>query len=326
MLGQGRRCSGLFAMLTGFVFMGPAFAQPDPAAVYPVRAIRMVVPFPPGASTDTTALIVSQRMSENWGQPVVVDNKSGASGIIGLDFVAKSPTDGYTLGVLIVGHLTLDKAPYDLTRDFAPVSQLTSNTYVLVVTSKISVRTIAELVALAKAKPNTIRFGSSGQGGVIHLAAELFASLAKVKMTHVPYKGNAPAMIDVGGGHIEMLIAGLPTVAPLVSAGQARALGVTSSKRLASAPDLPTIQEAGVPGYEVEGWYGLIAPAGVPAPVVDKLSREIARILAVPDTRDKFAADGTFPVSSTPAQFGAYIRSENEKWRKVIRDAGLSMN
>lgn len=302
-----------------------ASAQADPAKAYPTRAIRIVVPFPPGATTDTMTRVMAQHLGESLGQTLIIDNKAGASGVIGLEFVAKAPSDGYTLGVLIVGHLTLDKTPFDLVRDFAPISQFTSNTYVLAVNSKLPVRTIADLVALARAKPNTIRFGSSGQGGVIHLAGELFASLANVKMTHVPYKGNAPAMADVAGGHIEMLIAGLPTVAAFVASGKARALAVTSPKRLASAPDLPTIQET-VPGYEVEGWYGLIAPAGVPIPVQDKLSREIAKVLTLTDVREKFATDGAIAVSSTPAQFGAYIRSENEKWRKVIRDAGLNMN
>lgn len=324
---QGRRWNrnGLAAMLAVATLL-PCVAMGQGAAVgtFPARTMRMVVPFPPGASTDTTSRLVAQRLGDALGHPVVVDNKSGASGVIGLDFVAKAPADGYTLGVLIVGHLTLDKTPFDLVRDFAPVSQMTSNTYVLAVNAKLPVRSIADLVALARANPNTVRFGSSGQGGVIHLAGELFASLAKVKMMHVPYKGNAPAMTDVAGGHIEMLIAGMPTVAPFVSSGQARALAVTSPKRLASAPDLPAIQET-VPGYEVEGWYGVIAPAGVPAPIVDRLSREIAKVLAQGEIREKFAADGTFPVSSTPAQFAAYIRSENEKWRRVIRDAGLMM-
>jgi len=319
------KCLGVATSMMAVLGVTPAVAQQETAASYPSRPVHIVVPFSPGSSTSVVARQVAHKIGESLKQQVLVDNKPGASGSIGLNFVAKAPADGYTLGLLIVGHLTLDNAPYDVLKDFAPISQLSSNTYALAVSSKLPVKTISDLIALAKAKPDAIRYGSSGTGGVIHLASAWFASQANVKMTHVPYKGNADAMKDVVGGHLDMLIGGYPTVAPFVKSGQARILGITSAKRLPALPDLPTIQEGGVSGYEVEGWYGLVGPAGTAAPIVDKLSREVARALASPDTQKIFINNAIDAVSSTPAEFGRYIRSENDKWRKVVQAAGLNI-
>ncbi len=306
-----------------------ALAQKDPAPGYPARAIRLVIPFAAGGVLDIVGRLVTTRMSETWGLPALIDNRPGATGTIGMDQVAKSPADGHTLVMLIISHsvnsaLEGSRMPYDIVRDFSPVTQLTSNAYVLSVNAKLPVRTVQELIAHARSNP--VRFGSSGTGGVIHLAGEWLALLAKTgNMTHVPYKGNAQAMTDVAGGHIEMMFSSVPTANAPAAQGLVRPIAVTSPKRLGPLPDVPTLQESGFPTYEVDGWYGIAGPKGLPTGIIDKLNQEMVRAIRLPDTRDKLAVDGMLPVGSTPAQFGALIRAEDEKWRRVVQERGLAV-
>ena len=327
---QRRKLGKLGAALATIAVVPPVFAQRDPAAGYPSRPIRLIIPFEPGGGTDIVGRVIGHKLSEAFGQPVVIENKPGGNGSIGANSVAKSAPDGYTL-TMVTGSLSVNvtlqgnKQPYDLLRDFVPVTQVTSQPYVLVVNPNLPVKTVADLIALAKAKPGTLNFGSSGTGGLSHLAGEMFASLAKIKITHIPYKGGSPAMNDVVAGQIQMLFSTRLQAHSLISSGRLRALAVTTATRSLAAPELPTMQEAGVPGYEVAGWYGILAPAATPSAIVEKLNREIVKILKMPDVREKMAADGSDPVGNTSAQFGAHMRTEVEKWRRVIQDAGIAI-
>lgn len=316
------------AVLAALTAAEPALAQKEPAS-YPARAVTIVNPFPPGGSVDTMTRLLAQKLNEAWVQPVVVDNRSGASGTIGLTAVARAPADGYTLGIILITHaanvsLQGIKQPYDLTRDFTPVTQFMSQPYVLVVNPSLPVRSIGELIALAKAKPDAVTYGSSGVGSMLHLAGELFATQARVKITHVPYKGVAPALTGVAGGHVAMVFAARASAQPLIAAGRLRAIAVTVPQRLPAAPELPTMRESGMPGlYDVTGWYGIGGPAGLPAPIVEKLYQDVGRVLKLADVRERMAVDSIDPVGSTPAQFAALIRSEIERWRRVVQQAGV---
>ena len=313
-------CAALLVAATGG-------AQADPAAAYPSKPIRLIVPFASGGGTDVTARAIAQKLTEAWGQPVVVDNKPGANGTIGVDIAAKAAPDGYTLTMISSSHtvnVSLYRSlPYDLVRDLAPITQATTQPYALVVTPSLPAKSVAELVALAKAKPGTLNYGSSGIGGLSHLSGALFASLAGIKLTHIPYKGGAPAMTDVIGGQIDMLFSTLLQSHAHIEAGKLRALAVTTARRSPASPQLPTMIEAGVPGFEVSGWYGVLAPAGTPPAIVAKLNREMVRILHLPSVRAHLATDGSEPVGSTPDEFAAHIRSEIAKWRRVVADAGI---
>ena len=300
-------------------------AQPAPAD-YPSKPIRLIVPFAPGGGTDLTARAIAAKLTEAWGQTVVADNRAGANGTIAVDIATKSAPDGYTLTMISSSHSvnsSLYKLPYDLTRDLAPITQATSQPYALVVHPSVAAKSIKELVALAKAKPDGMAYGSSGIGGLSHLSGALFCSLADIKLVHVPYKGGFPALTDVVGGQIQMLFSTLLQSDAQRKAGRVRALAVTTKKRSAGAPDLPTMQEAGVTGYEVAGWYGVLAPAKTPRPIIDKLNTEIVRILHSADIQGKLAADGSEAVGNTPEQFGAHIKSEVAKWAKVVREANI---
>lgn len=309
-----------------------ALAQKESAAYqnYPTRVVNLINPFAPGASTDIVARIIAQKLTEAWGQSVIVENRPGASGTIGLAAVARAPADGHMLGMIIVSHATNaalqgSKGLIDLVRDFTPITQVVSQPYLLVVNPSLPVRSVRGLIALAKAKPGAVTYGSSGLGSVLHLAGELLAEQTQVRMTHVPYKGAAPALSDVAGGHIAMLFTTRMSAQPMIAAGRVRALAVTSSERVAGAPDLPTMQESGMPGpYEVNGWYGIGAPAGTPAALVERLNQDINRVLKIPDVRERMTADGTLPAGGTSAQFGELVRSEVEKWRRIIQQASLS--
>ncbi|RPI46204.1 MAG: tripartite tricarboxylate transporter substrate binding protein [Betaproteobacteria bacterium] len=316
---------GLAVILTPAAL--PASGQ---SSAFPNRGVTLIVPFAPGATTDVLGRLIAQKLSEAWGQPVVVENRTGASGTIGLAAVAKAPADGYTLGMMIVSNATHAamygaKSPIDLIKDFAPVTHAASQPYLLFVNASLPVRSVRDLVALARARPGELTYGSSGVGSVLHLAGELLAAQAKVKLTHVPYKGAAPALSDVAGGHIAMLFTTRVTAQSLLASGKVRALAVTSSERVAGIPDVPTVRESGVTGpFEVNGWYGLSTAAGAPAPVVERLSAEINRVLKLPDVRDRMQASGTLTVGSTPAQFGELLRNEIQKWRRIIEQAGIS--
>ena len=297
------------------------FAQADAAAEFPSRAIRLIVPFAPGGGTDIVARTVGQKLTEAWRQPVVVENRAGGNGTIGANAVAKSPADGYTLSMITSSHsvnvsLQGNQHPYDLLKDFAPVSQVTRQPYVLVLNPKVPVKSVEELIALARSKPGKLTYGSSGIGGTSHLSGALLCS-------HVPYRGGEPAMTDVVAGQIDMLFSTLLQSHGLIKAGKLRALAVTTATRSPALPDLPTMQEGGVPRYEVTPWYGMVAPAGTPPAIVNKLNREIVRIVHLPDVIQKMATDGSEPVGSTPEQFAAHIKSEVEKWRDLIRKTGI---
>jgi tripartite-type tricarboxylate transporter receptor subunit TctC len=294
---------------------------------YPNRPIRLIVPFPPGGGTDITARATALKLGESWGQTVVVDNRPGANGTIGVDITAKSAPDGYTITMISSSHAVnvglYSKLPYDLMRDLTPITQATSQPYVLVINPSVPARSVKELVAVAMAKPGTLNYGSSGTGGISHLAGALLGSLTGTSLVHVPYKGGSPAMIDVISGQIQMLFGTLLLNGPHIKAGKLRVLAVTTPQRWPGTPELPTMQEAGVPGFVITQWYGMLAPAKTPQPIVGKLNKEIARLLLQPDVKEKLAADGAEAVGNTPAQFGAHIRSEIAKYSKLVKQIGL---
>jgi tripartite-type tricarboxylate transporter receptor subunit TctC len=313
--------------IAGLAASTPAPAQRDPAQTYPSRSIRLIVPFAAGGGADLAARAIAQLLTEAWGQSVVVDNRAGANGTIGVEIAARSPPDGYTLTVISASHsvnVNLYKdLPYDLVRDFAPITQTTTQPYVLVVNSALPVRSVGDLIAMAKARPNSLNYGSSGIGGLSHLSGALFATQANIQLTHIPYKGGSPALQDVVGGQIEMLFSTLLQSHAHIAAGKLRALAVTTATRSPAAAQLPTMIEAGMPGFVVAGWYGILAPAGTPAGIVAKLNREIVRILRTPEVREKLASDGSEPVGSTPEEFAAHIKSEIAKWHKVVSEANI---
>lgn len=300
-----------------------AQAQQD----YPVKSIRIIVPSSPGGGTDILARQVAQKLTERWGQQVVVDNRPGAGQMIGIDLVAKAAPDGYTLVMaatpLALNTVLYKKVPYDPVRDFAPISQVAAMPNIVVTHPALPARNVRELIALARAHPGQLVYASSGMGTGPHLSMELFLNMAGVKMGHVPYKGTNPGMIDTMAGQVQVLMSTLLPPLPHIRTGRLRALGVTSTKRVSSMPDVPTIDEAGVPGYEVVGWYGMAAPANTPRDVIAKLHGEIVNIMKSPEVREKLAADGAEPVGSTPEQFGAFIQAEIAKWGKVAKSAGI---
>jgi tripartite-type tricarboxylate transporter receptor subunit TctC len=294
---------------------------------YPSRPIRLIVPFPPGGANDILARILGQKLSETLGENVIVDNRAGASGIIGTELVAKAAPDGYTLlmtpNTIAIQPSLYEKLPFDAAKDFAPVSLVALVPNILIVTKSLPVSSVKELVALAKRHPGEVHFGSAGIGGSVHLAAELFKSMANVDIVHVPYKGGGPALIDLIGGHIEMLFPDALASSPHLKTGKVKPLAVTSSKRLSALPELPTIAESGVPGYDSVGWYGVVAPANTPPQVVQSLSAAIANALRSADIKAKLSAQAAEPVGGTPAEFGAHIATEARKWAKVIKAAGI---
>jgi tripartite-type tricarboxylate transporter receptor subunit TctC len=297
------------------------------ADVYPSRPIRFVVAFPPGGGTDIIARSIAQKLAERLAQQVVVDNRPGAGGNIGTDIVAKSAPDGYTMLMGSAGPLAINASlfasmPFDPQRDLAPVTLAASTPNVLVVHPSLGVATVKELIALAKAKPGRINFASSGFGTPAQLAGELFNSMAGVRLVHVPYKGASPALADLLGGQVQIMFSTMPPALPHVKDGKLRALAVTSLKRSPAAPDLPTLTQAGLPGFEANTWHGVVLPAGAPAEVIGKLNREIVTILHLPDVVERLSAQGAEPVGSTPEEFAAYIRSETAKWAKVVRESG----
>ena len=314
------RCWAIAALLA--VFAQNAFAQ-----AYPTHSIRLVVPFPAGGTTDILARAAAQKLSESLGQAVVVDNRPGAAGNIGADLVAKSAPDGYTLLMGTVGTHAINpslyaKMPYDHVKDFVPVVLVAGVPNVLAVYPAFPVNSVAELIALARAKPGTINFASSGAGTSIHLSGELFKSMAGVDMTHVPYKGSSPALTDLMGGQVQIMFDNLPSALPLIKAGKLRAIAVTSLKRAPALPDVPTISESGLPGFEASSWFGVLAPAGTPAPIVAKINADVNKWLQSPEAREQMLAQGANAAGGTPEQFAAHIRAETEKWAKVVKASG----
>ena len=304
-----------------------SFAPGAWSQAYPAKAVRIVVPFPPGGTSDILARTLSPKLTAEWGQPVIVDNRPGAAGNIAAEHVARSPGDGYTLFITTVGihaiHPSLyAKLPFDAVRDFTPVTNLVMLPTLLVVHPSLPVRSVKDLIALARRRPGDLSYSSAGSGSQPHLTAEMFKTMAGVDLLHVPYKGAAQQLTDLVAGHVALTFATAPSAVPFIKSGQMRAIGVSSGKRTAALPDVPTIAEAGVPGYEAVGWNGMMAPAGLPAPVLEKVNGTVVRIFQAPDVREKMIALAADPQTTTPAEFGAYIRSEITKWAKVVKDSG----
>ena len=293
---------------------------------YPNKTIRMIVPFPAGGPTDIVARTVAQKMTDSMGQAVVIDNRGGSGGNIGTDIVAKATADGYTLLMAIVGHAVnqtlYSKLPYDPIKDFAPITKTGAATIILSAHPSLGVKSIKDLVAAAKAKPGQLNFGSPGTGTPHHLAGELLKTMTGINLIHVPYKGAAPAISDLLGGQVNTAIVSLPAALPHVRAGKITALGITSATRSAVAPEVPTFAEAGLGGYDLENWYGLMAPAGTPKAVIDKPNRETVRALQLPDVKERLNAQGFEVRTSTPDEFAAYLKTEIVKWAKIVKASG----
>jgi tripartite-type tricarboxylate transporter receptor subunit TctC len=302
-----------------------AGSLPAAAQQYPVRPVRLIVAVAPGGGMDTTARGIGAKLSEQLGQTLVADNRGGGGGSIAAEITREAAPDGYTLMIMSATFM-IRPLLYEVRyapRDFAPISQMTAQPYLLVVNTSVPARSVRELVDYAKAHPAQLNFASAGQGSLIHLATELFNARTGVKTTHVPYKGMGAAYPDLIGGRIQFALGSIISAQPHVRAGRLRALGVTSARRAQAMPDVLTVAEAGVPGYEVIQWYGMLAPAKTPRAIVDRLQREIARALQQPDVIKRMAAEGSEAVGSTPREFAAHMKAEGEKWAKVIRDAGI---
>jgi tripartite-type tricarboxylate transporter receptor subunit TctC len=285
---------------------------------YPDKPIRIIVPYPPGGGTDTLTRLVGKYLGESLKQPVVIENRPGGNAQIGMDVVTKAPADGYTLMAIAAGPLNDDNLKL-----FAPIALFAAPPYLMVVHPSVKANTVRELIALAKAQPGKLAYGSTGGGAASHLATELFKAMSGVDMLHTPYKGVGQAVSDLIGGHVHMMIAPPQAVIPHVKGGTVRALGVTGVKRMPTMPDVPTIDEAGVPGYESVGWFGLVAPAAVPRDVVAKLNAEINRILQLSEVRERLLELGAEPAKTTPDEFLAFIRRDNAKWAKLIKERGI---
>ena len=305
-------------------------AQSVSAQSYPAKPIRIVVPLAAGGPGDVLTRAMGHKLAEQTAQPVVIDNRPGANTTVGTEFAAKAPADGYTL-LSTANPLTTNPSlypvlPYDPIRDFAPITLIGLTPLLLVVHPSLPVKSAKDLIALAKSKPAQLNYGSAGNGSALHLAGEMFNSLARVKLVHVPYKGVTNAFSDLLGGQISIMFPGAPIALPQVKAGKLRALGTTGAVRMAAAPELPPISESGLPGYEVSVWYGVLAPAGTPAAVVSRLHAEISKIVQLQDIKDRWAVLGAEPLHNTPEQFAAFLKADLGKWAKVVRDSGVKID
>ena len=318
-------------VLGAFALATAAMLGASPGAVaqqYPTKPVRIIVPFAPGGGSDFIARFMSQRLTDALGRQVIVENKPGAGGVLGIEAGIKSPPDGYTL-TLIASSYTVNPAIYKLNfdplNDITPIIQMSQGPLLVVVRPSLPVKTLKQLIALAKSKPGQINFASSGQGSVIHLATELFDSMAGIKMNHIPYKGTGPALTDTIGGQTDIFFSSTATAMPHVQAGRLRAIAVTTAKRIPALPDVPSVAESGVPGYDVTLWHGLIGPKGMPRPVVERLNGEVTKALKAKETAAQLQTDGVAPAGGTPEQFLAQIRKEIEVWRKVAADAHVKV-
>ncbi len=300
------------------------------AQAYPVKPVRIVVPFPPGGTSDILARTLGQKLTEEWGQQIVVDNRAGAGANIGAENVARSAADGYSLLIMSTAHTInpslYSKLAYDPVRDFIPISMLVATSQVLVVHNSVPVKTVKEFIVFAKKHPGELLYSSAGNGSQPHLSAEMFRMMTGINYGHVPYKGAPQAVTDLLAGHVALTFATAPSAVPFVKGGQLRALGVSTVKRIGALPDVPTIAEAGVPGYEAVGWNGLVAPAGTPAAIVDKLNGAFGKILRMPAVASYLSGQGADPDPGTAAEFAAYIKSEIVKWAKVVKDSGARID
>jgi tripartite-type tricarboxylate transporter receptor subunit TctC len=318
---QSRVRLSLAAVAAATLLSGVAAAQP-----YPSRPVRIVVGFQAGGGTDIAARVIAQKLADALGVTFIVDNRPGAAGNIGADIVAKANADGYTIlmanSTIAIPSLSV-KLPFNVKKDFAPVSNIALGPSVLLVNPSLPVTDVKGLVALAKAKPRTLIYGSGGVGNVTHLAMELLVSMTGIEMTHIPYKGAAPSVVGLLSGEVQLLFAGIPGVLAQISAGKVRALGVSISQRSPALPNVPTIAEAGLPGYYAASWYGLMVPAGTPNSTIDILAKQIGTIMRVPEVKEKMLAQGFEPVGDTPAQFGKFISEEILRWEQVVKRAGI---
>jgi tripartite-type tricarboxylate transporter receptor subunit TctC len=312
------------------VLSAATLAQAQPAQPFPLRAIRIVVPFPPGGTSDILSRSIGQKLTEEWGQPVITDNRPGAAGNVASDYVAKSKGDGYTLYVNTVGTHAINpaiyaKLPFDPLKDFTAITNLVNLPSVLLVHPSLPVKSVKELIALAKRRPDDLQYSSAGSGAQPHLTAEMFKNMAGVNMLHVPYKGAGPQMIALISGEAAVTFATAPSGVPLVKNGQARAIGVTSANRIPALPEVPTINET-LPGYIAIGWNGLLGPAAIPAPVLEKIHATVSKIVRLPEMRDKLIGLGAEPALSTPAEFADLMKAEIVKWAKVVKDSGAKLD
>ena len=324
-----RRAIGL-ACATVCALFACTSALAQASGGYPNKPIKLVVPYPPGGPTDIVARVVAQKLSEQLGQSIIIDNRPGAGANLGAEAVARSPADGYTLMVATTAHAInpalFSKLNYSITKDFAPISQLTAGPLVIVATPNLAANNVKELIALAKSKNGEINFASSGNGQSTHLSAELFNAMAGTKMNHIPYKGSAPALTDVMSGQADLMFDTMLSAMPFVKGGKLKAIAVTSAQRSPVAPDIPTIAESGLPGYEAIAWNGLLAPAGTPKEVVDQINAALKKVLEAPDVKQRFDAQGFAAQWGTPADFGKFVQSEVDKWAKVVKTSGAKVD
>jgi tripartite-type tricarboxylate transporter receptor subunit TctC len=300
------------------------------AQAWPSRPIKLVAPFSPGGFTDVVARILAQKLGESLGQPVIIENKPGAGSTIGTDYVAKSKPDGYTFAIVSTTHVSspwlYKSIPYDAIKDFTPVMKLVEGPYVMIANPGVPAKSVAELLALAKAQPGKINFASSGNGSAQHLVGAMFASMAGIKLNHVPYKGSGQAMQDIVGGQVQLGFVGMPNALPYIPSGRLRALAVTTRARAHDLPDVPTMDEAGIKGYDATIWLGMLAPAGLPHDILARMNSEVIKALASPETRKLIQAAGVEVSTSSPEEFASLLRSELDKWGKVVKSTGAAIN
>jgi tripartite-type tricarboxylate transporter receptor subunit TctC len=307
-----------------------ALAAVAQAQNYPLRPVRFIVPFAPGGNTDVQGRLIAQKLSDKWGQQVVVDNRAGAGGTLGVEMLAKAPADGYTIalasfGNILVGPSLFPKLGYDPLKDLAPVVLVSQPAGLLVVNPGLPVKNVSELIAYGKANPGKLNYGSAGNGTWNHLFAEHFKALAGIQMTHIPYKGANPAVTDVMAGQIQLAFAPFPSALPQIKSGRLRVLGVTSAQRSPVLPEVPTVAESGLPGYSAASWFAVLAPAGTPQPLIRKINADTNAVLALPEVKAAFAADGTAPAGGTPEQLRESMRSGIAQWGKLVRDLGVKL-
>jgi tripartite-type tricarboxylate transporter receptor subunit TctC len=328
---RGEQGGNMKKLFSGCCVLLLAAAIPAIAQTYPAKPIRIIVHFPPGGPTDLVARAVGQKLNEAWGQQVIIDNRPGAGGILGVDLVVRAAPDGYTLLLGTGGSMAITpalgtKAPYNVFSDLAPVSLVVINPQLLVLHPSLPANSVRELVRFAKSKPGQINYASVGPGSPQHLGMEMLKSMAGVDMLHIPYKGTAPAITDVLAGQVSLMFNSMPSVLPHVKNRKLKGIAVSSARRSAAAPEIPTVSEAGLPGFEYVTWYGLYAPAATPRDIVAKLNAEVVKMLAAPELSQRFASQGAEPASSTPEQLAKHMRDEYENWKKVIKSANIKLD
>ena len=317
------------AIMAACCSIGAGAAAPAKDTAYPTKPVRMLVGFAPGGGSDTLGRLIGQKLSETFAQPIVIDNRPGANGVIAMELTSRAPADGYTLMVIsgssVVSATLVTKVAFDINKVFAPVSLLAMQPYVLLVPQSLPVNSVKELIGYAKASPGKLNYGSSGHGSSAHLGMELFKQMANVDMIHVPYKGIGPAIVDLMSGRVQLLFGSAVSAGNAGKTGKVKALAVTSARRAKSLPDLPTIAESGVPNFDLSGWYGVVAPAGTPQDVIAKLNQEIARVLGSPEVQTRLSNDGSEATPTTPAQFKQIIASEIQRWQKLMQQTNLGL-